>query len=150
MMQVKSVLRPFSCRQNYLKHSSIATACKGFWTRCPRQVLIFTNQLSGTEAKTKKIPLSSWRNDFQAGQTDEYTVQAMDVGELLMIQLHNDGSRRWYKNPDWFVNKITVASSKHEKPFEFPCYRWVVSDMIVYQGTGISICLVFWETKISD
>ena len=91
---------------------------------------------SGTKGKTEKIRLASWRNDFEAGQTDEYTVQAMDVGAVLMIRLENDGVGWWYKNPNWFVNKITVASSRQEKAFEFPCYRWVVSDMVVFQGTG--------------
>ena len=84
--------------------------------------------------------MDSWCNDFEAGRIDEYTVQAMDVGEILMIQLHNDGSG-WLKTSDWFVNKIVVASSTEEKAFQFPCYRWVVSDMVVFQGKGSSIIL---------
>ena len=63
-------------------------------------------------------------------------MEAMDVGEVLMIHLYNDGSHSWYKNSDWFVNKITVTSSKQPIAFEFPCYRWVVSDMTVIQGKG--------------
>ena len=92
--------------------------------------------MSGTKGKTEKIPLASSRNDFEAGQTDEYRVQAMDVGEVLMIHLHNDGAGSWFKDPDWFVAKITVTSLKQEKAFEFPCYRWLVSDMVVFQETG--------------
>lgn len=57
----------------------------------------------------------------------------MDVGEVLMIHLYNDGSG-WLS--DWLVNKITVTSSKQEETFEFPCYRWVVDDMVVFQGKG--------------
>ena len=96
--------------------------------------------VSGTKGKTEKIPLGSWRNDFVAGHTDDYTVQAMDVGEVLLIQLHNNRSG-WLKNSDWFVNKIFVASSTQERAFQFPCYRWVVSEVIVFQGQGISITM---------
>ena len=96
--------------------------------------------VSGTKGKTEKIRLGSWRNDFEAGHTNEYMIQAMDVGEVLMIQLHNNSSG-WLKNPDWFVNKIFVASSTQERAFQFPCYRWVVSDVVVFQGQGISITI---------
>ena len=88
---------------------------------------------SGTRGKTKKLSLGSWSDDFEAGNTKEYTVQAMDVGEVLMIHLYNDRAGLW---SDWFVNKITVTSSKQERAFKFPCYRWVVSDMVVFQGKG--------------
>ena len=57
----------------------------------------------------------------------------MDVGEVLMVHLYNDGSG-WFS--DWFVNKITITSSKQEETFVFPCYRWVVDDMVVFQGKG--------------
>ena len=57
----------------------------------------------------------------------------MDVGEILMVHLYNDGSG-WFS--DWFVNKITITSSKQEETFDFPCYRWVVDDMVVFQGKG--------------
>ena len=99
------------------------------------------NHLSGTKGKTGKIPLGSWRNDFEEGRTDEYTVQAMDVGEVLMIQLYNDGSGL-LKTSDWFVNKIVITSSTQDNAFHFPCYRWIVSDMVVFQGKGISIFLL--------
>ena len=82
------------------------------------------------------IKLDNWGNDFERGDIDEYSVEAMDVGEVLMIHLHNDGGGWWYKNPDWFVNKISVISSKHEDPFEFPCYRWVLSELVVFEGRG--------------
>ena len=91
----------------------------------------------GTKGKTEKIRLNSWSNDFKEGHANRFTVKAMDVGEVLMIHLHNDGSGGWYKNPDWFVNKVVVINLTSEEPFEFPCYRWVVSDMVVFQGKGI-------------
>ena len=91
----------------------------------------------GTKGKTDLIKLDNWGNDFERGDVDEYSIEAMDVGKVLMIQLHNDGGGWWYKNPDWFVNKITVLSSSQEDPFEFPCHRWVHSDLSVFEGRGI-------------
>lgn len=95
--------------------------------------------LIGTKGKTDMIKLDNWGNDFERGDIDEYSVEAMDVGELLMVHLNNDGGGWWHKNPDWFVNKISVISSKQlqEDPFEFPCYRWVLSDLVVFEGKAI-------------
>ena len=109
-------------------------------------MLRISNYFSGTKGKTEKVSLGSWYNDFEAGRTDEYTVQAMDVGEILVIQVHNDGSG-WLTNSDWFVNKIVVASSTQGKAFQFLCYRWVVSDMVVFQGKGTSIYLTLTHIK---
>ena len=81
------------------------------------------------------INLSSWRNDFESGHKDKYVVQAMDVGEVVIISLHIDECFG-ISNPDWFVDKILVTSSTQEKAFLFPCYRWIQSDMIVCQGKG--------------
>ncbi|XP_074620664.1 allene oxide synthase-lipoxygenase protein-like isoform X3 [Acropora palmata] len=89
--------------------------------------------LTGTQGKTGMINLSSWRNDFESGHKDKYVVQAMDVGEVVIISLHIDECFG-ISNPDWFVDKILVTSSTQEKAFLFPCYRWIQSDMIVCQG----------------
>ena len=90
----------------------------------------------GTKGKTDLIKLDNWGNDFEAGDVDEYSIVAMDVGKVLMIQLRNDRGGWWYKNPDWLVNKISVLSSSQEDPFEFPCYRWVLSDLVIFEGKG--------------
>ena len=76
------------------------------------------------------INLDNWGDDFERGDVNEYSVEAMDVGEVLMIHLHNNGGGWWYKNPDWFVNRISVISFSQQNPFEFPCYRWVLSDWL--------------------
>lgn len=90
----------------------------------------------GTKGKTDLIKLDNWGNDFERGDVDEYSIEAMDVGKVLMIQLHNDGGGWWHKNPDWFVNRISVLSSSQEDPFVFPCYRWVLRDLSVFEGKG--------------
>ena len=103
-------------------------------------ILIFYRH-SGTKGKTDMIKLDKWGNDFERGDVDEYSVEAMDVGEILMVHLHNDQGGWWYKNPDWFVNKIAVISSSQDEPFEFPCYRWVLSDLVVFEGRGMFLYL---------
>lgn len=92
--------------------------------------------ITGTKGKTDMIKLDNWGNDFERGDVDDYSVEAMDVGEILIVHLHNDGGGWWHKNPDWFVNKISIISSKQvqDDPFEFPCYRWVMSDLVVFEG----------------
>lgn len=103
----------------------------------------------GTKGKTDLIKLDNWGNDFERGEVDEYSIEAMDVGKVLMIQLHNDGGGWWYKNPDWFVNKISVLSSSQEDPFEFPCYRWVLSDLSVFEGKGNHFRNVPWNLSVT-
>ena len=75
------------------------------------------------------INLDNWGDDFERGDVNEYSVEAMDVGEVLMIHLHNDGG-------GWLVNRISVISFSQQNPFEFPCYRWVLSDLVVFEGKG--------------
>lgn len=108
----------------------------------------FVSYCPGTKGKTDMIKLDNWGNDFERGDVDDYSVEAMDVGEILVVHLHNDGGGWWYKNPDWFVNKISIISSKQvqDDPFEFPCYRWVMSDLVVFEGKG-TIALI-WLAKL--
>jgi len=57
----------------------------------------------------------------------------MDVGEVLMINLRNDGGGWCHKNSDWFINKIHVTSSSERGSFDFPYYGWVSSGVTVIQ-----------------
>ena len=104
--------------------------------------LIANHQLhvAGTKGRSDALSLDkSLHDDFEKGHTDEYTVEAMDVGEILLLQLHSDGGGWWYKNPDWFVNKIAIIAAKNNESYEFPCNRWVLKDLKVFQGKGKNI-----------
>ncbi|XP_028396594.1 allene oxide synthase-lipoxygenase protein-like isoform X2 [Dendronephthya gigantea] len=90
--------------------------------------------LTGSKGKTERLSLNSLSDEVSSAS--EYTLQAMDIGEVLMVHIFND-SRSWYKDCDWFCNKITVTSSKYEKSLEFPCYRWVVSNMVIFQAMAV-------------
>ncbi|XP_078369935.1 allene oxide synthase-lipoxygenase protein-like [Oculina patagonica] len=93
--------------------------------------------LTGTKGKTELIKLDSWSNDFEAGDVAKYSVEAMDIGKVLIIHLYNDGGGCLFKKPDWFVNKISVRSSSQDDLFEFPCHRWVLSDLVVFERKAI-------------
>lgn len=73
-------------------------------------------------------------NDFQPGQTDEYDVISLiDVGEPLMVKLKvfiGD----LIGISDWFVDKVTVKAGS--TTYTFPCYRWVQTEVVVFEGTG--------------
>lgn len=74
-----------------------------------------------------------FHNDFEAGQTDKYTKKANDVGDILMIQLKNDGTGL---SSDWFVNRVYVMKTNPPEVCEFPCYRWVEDEIVLFRGKG--------------
>ena len=80
-----------------------------------------------------------FHNDFERGETDTYNVNGEDVGEVVMLTLNNN---REGFGCDWYIAKITVEKELpggSEKYF-FPCYRWVVSQLVVYEGKGTLLC----------
>lgn len=113
--------------------------------------------------KTSKLSLG---NDFQTGKTQHFEVSGHDVGDVAMITLNNDGFgifsywyivkgifSNWrhiaedifsYLNggkgifSDWYIAKVIVEKlvESGTKKYEFPCYRWVVDHLVVYEGTG--------------
>jgi hypothetical protein len=54
-----------------------------------------------------------------------------------MITLNNNGMG--FKS-DWYIAKVIVEKGidNEEKKYEFPCYRWVVSQLVVFQDKGIN------------
>ena len=90
---------------------------------------------AGTKGKTDLISLDCHRTS-KGEKTDKYSFEAMDVGEVLMINLHSDACSWFFKNPDWFVNRISVISSTEKDSFEFPCHQWVFPDVAVIQRGG--------------
>ena len=56
-----------------------------------------------------------------------------DVGEILTIKL----MQSWFgRQDDWFVNKVYVTKTESSEVYEFPCYRWVQSELVVFEGKG--------------
>lgn len=96
--------------------------------------LYYLNSL-GTNGRTKPLLMDKWfHNDFEAGTQDTYTLEAEDVGELLMIKLDNDQNGLF---SDWFVEKVLITCSQNpQRLYEFPCHRWVQSESVFFEGKG--------------
>ena len=101
----------------------------------------------GSKGETKPFELGKFfHNDFERDQVDEYEVQGEDVGDLLMIRLTNSGFGIF---SDWFVNKVSISKTPNTSHgvYSFPCYRWVIKELVVFEGKGTepsvnpSICL---------
>ena len=90
----------------------------------------------GSKGVTKPFKLGKFfHNDFERDQVDEYEVQGEDVGDLLMIRLTNSGSGIF---SDWFVNKVSISKTPNTSRgvYSFPCYRWVIKELVVFEGKG--------------
>ena len=39
---------------------------------------------------------------------------------------------------DWFVNQVTITKTpnNHNVAYNFPCYRWVATELVVFEGKG--------------
>ena len=99
------------------------------WTFPISQIFAF----AGTKGKTSLISLEPYRTSPK----DEYSVEAMDIGEVVTIHLHNDGASGWcYKKQDWFLNQIQVTSSNENDTFNFPFYGMIFSDVTVIHRGG--------------
>ena len=86
-------------------------------------------------AETSKFCLDKYfHNDFEKGETDTYDVSGDDVGEIVMVSLNNNGMG--FKS-NWYVAKIVIEKETGDKKYTFPCYRWVIDQLVVYEGKGI-------------
>ena len=92
--------------------------------------------INGEKETTSEFSLDKFfHNDFERGDTDTYDVSGDDVGDVVMITLKNSGFG--FKS-DWYIAKVIVEKEAQfgNKIFEFPCYRWVVRDLVVFEGKG--------------
>lgn len=93
------------------------------------------NVFQGTKGRTRPLLMDKLlHDDLEAGKEDTYLLAAEDVGELLMIKLHNDQSGLL---SDWFVEKIMITCSQDpQRLYEFPCFQWVQSESVFFEGKG--------------
>ena len=101
----------------------------------------------GSRGRTRPLLMDKWlHDDFKAGQEDTYILAAEDVGDLLMIKLHNDQGGLY---SDWFVEKIMITCSQNpQKLYEFPCFRWVQSDSVFFTGKGTKLMMTSISTVL--
>ncbi|XP_028416879.1 allene oxide synthase-lipoxygenase protein-like [Dendronephthya gigantea] len=87
-------------------------------------------------AETKRFPLHKYfDNNFKKGETNTYDVEGDDVGDIAMISLSKHDLL--LKN-DWYMAKIVIEKANDESSkYTFPCYRWIIKHMVVFEGKAI-------------
>lgn len=89
--------------------------------------------LVGTRGESSAQTLDKrFHNDFEAGAEGVYTIQAQDLGELLLLRFTNSGGVAG----DWLLDSVRVTAS--ERSWYFPHFRWILSDSTVevLEGTA--------------
>ncbi|XP_029778617.1 lipoxygenase homology domain-containing protein 1 isoform X1 [Suricata suricatta] len=61
-------------------------------------------------------------NKFEQGQTDTFTVYAIDLGALTKIRIRHDNSGN---RPGWFLDRVDITDMNNEITYYFPCQRWL-------------------------
>ncbi len=85
--------------------------------------------LRGTRGDAGPMELDNrFRNDFETGATDAFTVRADDVGDLLAIKLENRGRTA---GGAWFLEDVLVE--RGPQSWIFMVYAWVYPDSEVVQ-----------------
>nr|XP_012645777.1 lipoxygenase homology domain-containing protein 1 isoform X1 [Microcebus murinus] len=61
-------------------------------------------------------------NKFEQGQTDTFTIYAIDLGSLTKIRIRHDNSGN---RAGWFLDRIDITDMNNEITYYFPCQRWL-------------------------
>ncbi|XP_036179562.1 lipoxygenase homology domain-containing protein 1 isoform X1 [Myotis myotis] len=60
---------------------------------------------------------------FQPGQTDTFTVSAIDLGPLTKIRIGHDNAGG--SKAGWFLDRVDITDMNNETTYYFPCQRWL-------------------------
>ena len=83
--------------------------------------------LYGSKGQSSELELGKFGNDFEKGDTNEFTKRMANLGEITKIRIRHDNSGI---AAGWYLDKIVVnnSDSAHLGPWEFPCYKWLEGD----------------------
>uniref|UniRef100_G3T1Y4 Lipoxygenase homology PLAT domains 1 n=1 Tax=Loxodonta africana TaxID=9785 RepID=G3T1Y4_LOXAF len=70
----------------------------------------------------RPLKKSDKSNKFEQGQTDTFTIPAMDLGPLMKIRIRHDNSGN---RAGWFLDRIDITDMNNEIKYYFPCQRWL-------------------------
>ncbi|XP_070844973.1 lipoxygenase homology domain-containing protein 1 [Chaetodon trifascialis] len=82
--------------------------------------------LYGTKDDTGIINLKaskSHRNKFEQGMTDEFTVEAVDIGTLKKLRIGHDNCGGG--SAGWFLDWVEIDAPSLGQKLRFPCGRWL-------------------------
>ncbi|TRZ03142.1 hypothetical protein DNTS_014536 [Danionella cerebrum] len=66
----------------------------------------------------------SHRNKFEKGMVDEFTVEAVDLGELQKLRIGHDNAGG---SSGWFLDWVEIDAPSQGLRIRFPCGRWLDS-----------------------
>nr|XP_055024965.1 lipoxygenase homology domain-containing protein 1 isoform X1 [Misgurnus anguillicaudatus] len=66
----------------------------------------------------------SHKNKFEKGMIDEFTVEAVDLGELQKLRIGHDNSGG---SAGWFLDWVEIDAPSQGQRLRFPCGRWLDS-----------------------
>ncbi|XP_077979346.1 lipoxygenase homology domain-containing protein 1-like [Glandiceps talaboti] len=61
------------------------------------------------------------KNKFERGKTDEFEVEAVDIGDIKKIRIGHDSSG---PGAGWMLEKVDIDAPSLGKKWTFPCHRW--------------------------
>ncbi|CAH7088263.1 Loxhd1 [Phodopus roborovskii] len=70
----------------------------------------------------RPLKKSDKSNKFEQGQTDTFTIYAIDLGALTKIRIRHDNTGN---RPGWFLDRVDITDMNNEITFYFPCQRWL-------------------------
>ncbi|EPY81881.1 lipoxygenasey domain-containing protein 1-like protein [Camelus ferus] len=70
----------------------------------------------------RPLKKSDKSNKFEQGQTDTFTIYAIDLGALTKVRIRHDNSGN---RPGWFLDRIDITDMNNEITYYFPCQRWL-------------------------
>ena len=92
-------------------------------------------ELRGGLGSSGFYELMAEHNTFERGQTDEFLIRTLGVGEVFEVCVRSDGSG---PAPAWHLQEVTVTSDEHPPPSSdgggnsttpavaiFPAFRWL-------------------------
>ncbi|KAI5280037.1 Lipoxygenase-likey Domain-Containing Protein 1 [Manis pentadactyla] len=73
----------------------------------------------------RPLKKSDKSNKFEQGQTDTFTIYAIDLGALMKIRIRHDNSGN---RPGWFLDRIDITDVNNDITYCFPCQRWLAME----------------------
>uniref|UniRef100_A0A3P9BMX6 Lipoxygenase homology PLAT domains 1 n=1 Tax=Maylandia zebra TaxID=106582 RepID=A0A3P9BMX6_9CICH len=63
----------------------------------------------------------NYKNKFEQGMINEFTVEAVDLGDLVKVRIGHDNSG----SSGWFLDWIDIDAPSQGQRMRFPCGRWL-------------------------
>ncbi|CAE1278375.1 unnamed protein product [Acanthosepion pharaonis] len=86
--------------------------------------IILYGDIDNTGQVFLKSSLQS-KNKFERGNTDEFVLEAVNIGELKKIKIGHDNASY---GGAWFLEKVIIDCPSLGKTWTFPCGRWLALD----------------------